>query len=71
MRKEKKSYFINYLPILVDFLLSKRFFERVERGTTFLAEKVGAPPNSDLRSLSRYHAALSLAAVVHGDSLFS
>jgi hypothetical protein len=29
---------------LVDFLLSKRIFERVGGGTTFLAERVGGPP---------------------------
>jgi hypothetical protein len=30
--------FVHFLPILVDFLLNKRFFERVGGFTTFLAE---------------------------------
>jgi hypothetical protein len=47
-----KAFFSNFakiLPILVDFLLNKRIFERVG-GTTFLVERVGAPLYSDLRS---------------------
>jgi hypothetical protein len=42
--------FVEFLSILVDFLLSKRFFERVGGGgTSFLAERVEGPLNSDLR----------------------
>jgi hypothetical protein len=41
--------FRDFLQILVDFLLNRRFSRKGRGSTTFLADRVGGYPNSDLR----------------------